>query len=113
VKLTRNISAGLKLTTLADSILLAGCATAPAPAPEVPREISRQLPPEPDKLAKPRAVPYLDTQCHFPWYGVAGCKGKDACAMLRLTVSDNLALRSQVSAVPAWYEGVRKSYGAS
>lgn len=78
----------------------------------MPPEISRQLPPAPDKLGKPARVPHLDTQCFFPWYGIAGCKGKDARAMLRLTVSDNLALRSQVSALPAWYEGVRKSYGA-
>lgn len=78
----------------------------------MPPEVARQLPPAPDKLAKARPVPQLDMQCHFPWYGVAGCTGKDARAMLRLTVSDNLALRSQVTALPAWYEGVRMSYGA-
>lgn len=31
--------------------------------------------------------------------------------MLRLTVSDDIELRSRVSAFPGWYDDVRKSYG--
>lgn len=57
-------------------------------------------------------VPYLDPTCRFPWYGVKGCKGKDARAMLRLTVSDDLAHRQKVDASRGWYEGVRRDYGA-
>jgi hypothetical protein len=57
-------------------------------------------------------VPHLDTQCRFPWYGVPGCKGKDARAMLRLTVSDAIESRSRLEHVPAWYEAVRVGYGA-
>jgi hypothetical protein len=30
--------------------------------------------------------------------------------MLRLTVSDDIELRSRLGAVPDWSEGVRKSY---
>jgi hypothetical protein len=78
----------------------------------VPPNVARHLPPAPDKLAKARPVPHLDTQCQFPWYRVGSCNGKDARAMLRLTVPDNLALRSQVAALPAWYEGMRKNCGA-
>jgi len=49
--------------------------------------------------------------CAFPWFGVAGCWGKDTAAMLRLTVSDDIELRSRLSSVPGWYVNVRKSYG--
>lgn len=57
-------------------------------------------------------VPYLDPTCHFPWYGVKGCKGKDARAMLRLTVSDDKALRQRAGASLGWYESVRLDYGS-
>lgn len=30
--------------------------------------------------------------------------------MLRLTVSDDIEVRSRLSASPAWYEGVRRDY---
>jgi hypothetical protein len=30
--------------------------------------------------------------------------------MLRLTVSDNIELRSRLGSVPDWFENVRKSY---
>jgi hypothetical protein len=55
-------------------------------------------------------VPHLDSQCFFPWKGIPGCKGKDTRAMLRLTVSDDVELRSRLVATPAWYESVRKTY---
>lgn len=74
--------------------------------------MARQLPPAPDKLAKAPPVPHLDTQCHFPWFKVPGCKGKDVRAMLRLTVSDDQELRARLDAMSGWYEGIRKSYGA-
>ncbi|MHC2462137.1 hypothetical protein ACVIHD_001149 [Bradyrhizobium embrapense] len=32
--------------------------------------------------------------------------------MLRLTVTDDKEVRARLGAVPAWYDGVRKSYGA-
>jgi len=32
--------------------------------------------------------------------------------MLRLTVSDDIELRNQVGALPAWYQNVRRIYGA-
>lgn len=72
----------------------------------------RDLPPAPDKLTKAPPVPYLDTQCRFPWRGVAGCKDKDARAMLELTTSYAIELQARLGAVPAWYDGVRRSYGA-
>lgn len=78
----------------------------------MPREVARQLPPAPDRLTRAGPVPHLDTQCRFPWYGVAGCKGKDTRAMLRLTVSDAIESRSRLEQVPAWYEAVRVGYGA-
>ncbi|MHC2251471.1 hypothetical protein ACVILK_001163 [Bradyrhizobium embrapense] len=56
-------------------------------------------------------MPYLDTQCRFPWRGVAGCKDKDTRAMLELTISHVIELRSRLGEVPAWYDGVRRSYG--
>ncbi len=76
-----------------------------------PPVVSRELPPLPDRLLKAPRAPALDTQCRFPWFGVAGCKGKDPNAMLRLTVSDDRDLRSRLGASAGWYEGVRKSYG--
>ena len=90
----------------ASILALAACAHAP------PAEISRDLPAVPDKLVTAPPAPALDTQCRFPWYGVKGCKGKDARAMLRLTVSDDKALRQRAGASLAWYETVRRDYGA-
>lgn len=55
-------------------------------------------------------VPQLDATCRFPWYGVKGCKGKDTRAMLRLTVSDDLATRDRLDMSLGWYEGVRQEY---
>lgn len=63
-------------------------------------------------MTRPAPAPALDTQCHFPWRGVAGCKGKDTRAMLELTVSDDIENRSRLREVPGWFENVRKSYGA-
>jgi hypothetical protein len=57
-------------------------------------------------------VPQLDATCRFPWYGVKGCKGKDTRAMLRLTVSDDLAVRDRLDNSRDWYEGVQQEYGA-
>jgi hypothetical protein len=71
----------------------------------------RELPAAPEKLLTAPPVPALDTQCRFPWYGVPGCKGKDTRAMLRLTVSDDVEVRSRLSAVPGWYVNVRTNYG--
>lgn len=92
--------------SLAASILmlaLAGCA---GHAP-----LDRNLPPAPARLTQAPLVPHLDSACFFPWFQVAGCKGKDERAMLRLTVSDDLEVRSRLTAVPGWYDGIRKSYG--
>ncbi|WP_456654738.1 hypothetical protein [Bradyrhizobium sp. JR3.5] len=57
-------------------------------------------------------MPYLDTQCRFPWRGVAGCKDKDAHAMLELTTSYAIKLQARLAGVPAWYGSVRRNYGA-
>lgn len=57
-------------------------------------------------------MPALDRQCRFPWFGVAGCKGKDPSAMLRLTVSDDAQVRSQLGAGAGWYRGIRSDYQA-
>jgi hypothetical protein len=65
-----------------------------------------------DSIFKAPPVPALDRQCRFPWFGVAGCKGKDPNAMLRLTVSDDVQLRSQLGAGAGWYRGIRSDYQA-
>lgn len=57
-------------------------------------------------------VPQLDATCRFPWYGVKGCKGKDTRAMLRLTVSDDLATRDRLDNSREWYGSVRQEYGS-
>src|SRR5579859_896347 len=80
--------------------------------PPEPSATRRNLPPAPSRLAKPPPLPQLDKDCTFPWFGIAGCKGKDTTAMLRLTVSDDIELRNQVGALPAWYQNVRRIYGA-
>jgi hypothetical protein len=71
---------------------------------------ARTLPPAPARIVKAKPVPHLTSTCYFPWFGVPGCKGEDGKAMLRLTVSDNIELRSRLTAVPAWYDGVRSNY---
>jgi hypothetical protein len=48
---------------------------------------------------------------HFPWCCVVGCKGKDARAMLRLTVSDDLEARKRLSGSAGWFEMVRRDCG--
>ena len=73
--------------------------------PETP---ARELPPAPDRIMKKAPVPHLDATCFFPWYGVKGCKGKDTRAMLKLTVSDDLAHRQRLDASAGWYESVRR-----
>lgn len=57
-------------------------------------------------------LPHLDSACYFPWFGVPGCKGKDARAMLRLTNSALIENRSRLTASAGWYENVRQSYAA-
>ncbi len=57
-------------------------------------------------------VAHLDSQCYFPWFGVPGCKGKDARAMLRLTNSAVVENRSRLAASAGWYDSVRKNYAA-
>lgn len=87
-------------------VFLAGCAH--APPPETP---ARSLPPAPSFM-QPAPVPQLDPNCHFPWFKVKGCKGKDTRAMLRLTVSDDEDHRGRLDNSRGWYEGVREEYGA-
>jgi hypothetical protein len=65
----------------------------------------------PSRLLKATPVAFLDSVCYFPWFGVPGCKGKDARAMLRLTNSAVIENRSRLFASEAWYENVRKNYG--
>lgn len=62
-------------------------------------------------MAQP-PLPHLDSACFFPWFGIAGCDGKDARAMLRLTSSSLIEARSRLTASAGWYENVRKSYGS-
>jgi hypothetical protein len=90
---------------------MAACIHLP-PANPVPSTATRNLPPTPRLLTKAPPVPHLDAVCKFPWFGVVGCRAKDTAAMLRLTVSDDIEVRSRLSAVPGWYVNVRKSYGA-
>ena len=85
---------------------LAACAT----TNQRPPPLASSLPPAPKLITKAPPLPRLDTVCSFPWFGVSGCKGKDVRAMLRLTVSDDMELRSRLGAVPDWFESVRKSY---
>src|SRR4051794_25940901 len=87
------------------SLSLAACVTDQAPAP-----VARDLPAMPDRLMRAPSAPTLDTQCRFPWFGVAGCKGKDPNAMLRLTVSHDQETVKRLGASGAWYEGVRSDY---
>lgn len=60
----------------------------------------------------PAPVAFLDSQCYFPWFKVPGCKGKNPYDMLRLTNSAVIENRSRLFASEAWYQNVRKSYGA-
>lgn len=104
---TRTLSSGSKPTRLAGLILmsaLTGCTTF--------TPLQRNLPPQPVRLTQAPPIPALDSACHFPWFAIEGCRGKNEAAMLRLTVSDDLALRQRLAAMPAWYEGVRRSYGS-
>lgn len=57
-------------------------------------------------------MPHLTSQCFFPWFGVPGCKGEDARAMLRLTNSTLIETRSRLSGTGDWIEGVRRNYGS-
>lgn len=90
----------LMMTTLP----LAACAGSRLPPPNLPP------PSMPKLIIKAPPKPRLDPACGFPWFGVSGCKGKDARAMLRLTVSDDIELRSRLGAVPDWFDSVSKSY---
>jgi hypothetical protein len=101
------------LLILAPSLLLAACASDPnrfGDGASVPP--SRDLPPTPAAEFKAPPAPALDTQCRFPWYGVAGCKGKDTRAMLRLTKTYALELKKRLGAAGGWYDSVRRDYGA-
>lgn len=113
----RSNRATLALLILVPSLLLlAGCASNPNRFGDgVSASTSRDLPPTPAAEFKAPPVPALDTQCRFPWYGVAGCKGKDARAMLRLTKTYALDLRKRLKASVGsggWYDTVRHDYGA-
>ncbi|VIO73909.1 hypothetical protein CI41S_40180 [Bradyrhizobium ivorense] len=90
---------------------LAACSHDPGKLEPAPSTAKRNLPATPALLTKAPPVPHLDADCHFPWFRVPGCRGKDTAAMLRLTVSDDLELRDRLGAVPRWYATVRKSYG--
>jgi hypothetical protein len=85
-------------------MLVTGCAA------HVPLE--RSLPPAPARLLRQPPVPQLDSACHFPWFKVEGCRGKDPNAMLLLTVSDSIEVRSRLNSSASWFEGVRRSYSA-
>lgn len=74
--------------------------------------LERNLPPVPSRLTQAPPIPALDSACRFPFFGVEACRGKNQTAMLRLTVSDDLELRRRLASLPAWYEGVRRSYGS-
>ena len=113
----RNTSLILTISQLSRALLvavsmamLAACASGQQAETPLPT-VTRELPAAPDKLTKMPAVPAIDSQCRFPWYGVPGCKGKDTRAMLRLTVSDDVNVRNQLGATAGWYEDVRKNYG--
>ena len=69
---------------LKNAVSLAACATIPEPA--------------------------LDRTCRFPWFGVAGCRGKDPSGMLRLTVSHDQEQSRRLNGSAAWYGGVRADY---
>jgi hypothetical protein len=87
------------------SLSLAACATTPTPAP-----VARDLPAKPERLMTSPPVPALDRTCRFPWFGVAGCRGKDPSAMLRLTVSHDQEQARRLDGSAAWYGGVRADY---
>ena len=87
------------------SLSLAACVTTQAPAP-----VARDLPAKPDRLMTSPAPPALDQTCRFPWFGVAGCRGKDPNAMLRLTVSHDQEQARRLEGSAGWYEGVRVDY---
>lgn len=84
---------------------MAGCSHAPGPA-------ARLLPEKPARLMRAVAVPHLTSQCYFPWFGVRGCKGEDALAMLQLTNSALKQANARLVASGGWYDGVGKSYAA-
>ena len=88
------------------SLSLAACQTTQDPPPEV----ARDLPAKPDRLMTSPAPPALDRTCPFPWFGVAGCRGKDPSAMLRLTVSHDQEQAPRLDGPAAWCEGVRDDY---
>ena len=97
---------------LIPALTMTACVQEPAARLRAPSTAMRNLPGVPKLLTKAQPLPHLDADCRFPWFRVAGCRGKDPAAMLRLTVSDDLEVRNRLNAVPGWYEGVRKSYGA-
>ena len=90
------------------SLSLAGCVTTQEQAP--PETVARDLPAKPERLMTSPPVPALDRTCRFPWFGVAGCRGKDPSAMLRLTVSHDQEQARRLEGSGAWYEGVRADY---
>ena len=90
------------------SLSLAGCVTTQEQAP--PETVARDLPAKPERLMTSPPVPALDRTCRFPWFGVAGCRGKDPSAMLRLTVSHDEEQARRLDGSGAWYEGVRVDY---
>ena len=58
------------------------------------------------------AAPQLDSTCHYPWFKVAGCRGKSTDAMLRLTNSAFAENDRRLREMAAWYANVRQSYRA-
>jgi hypothetical protein len=69
--------------------------------------MARDLPAKPERLMTSPAPPALDRTCQFPWFGVAGCRGKDPSVMLRLTVSHDQGQVRRLDGFGAWYKGVR------